>query len=192
MDLRWGFDAAFRVSMPLPGGTSLDQKRLRFEALAAAFGVSPPDHGRPQVPGFGHSLGPRALMPSLARAELAGVSRDVALLIEDADLAAKLSIHLRKLAVFGRDHVTVSVRGHPLFQSRHSAPKIVGNVMPRNPAGQRDPNRILAKFVSPAWARDSSVSLNITLSKQRHQTATGPYHLPRPSCRKNPLPSNEG
>ena len=131
-------------------------------------------------------------MPSPGRAELAGVSWDVALLLEDADLAAKLSIHLRKLAVFGRDHVTVSVRGHPLFQGRHSDPKIVGNVTPRKPAGQRNQNRILAKFVSPAWAHDSSVLLNITLSKERQQTATGPDHLPRASCRKNPLPSNEG
>jgi len=46
LDLRWGFDAAFRVSIPLPDGTALDPERLRFEALADAFGLSPADYGR--------------------------------------------------------------------------------------------------------------------------------------------------
>jgi hypothetical protein len=34
IDLRWGFDLAFRGSSPLPDGTALDPERLRFEALA--------------------------------------------------------------------------------------------------------------------------------------------------------------
>lgn len=46
MDLRWGFDAAFRVSFPMADGTALDPERLRFEALADAFGLSPTDFGR--------------------------------------------------------------------------------------------------------------------------------------------------
>jgi len=46
VDLRWGFDATFRVSIPLPDGTALDPERLRFEALAEAFGLSPADYGR--------------------------------------------------------------------------------------------------------------------------------------------------
>jgi hypothetical protein len=46
VDLRWGFDAAFRVLIPLPDGTALDPERLRFEALAEAFGLSPADYGR--------------------------------------------------------------------------------------------------------------------------------------------------
>ena len=46
VDLRWGFNAAFRVSIPLPDGTALDPERLRFEALAEAFGLSPSDYGR--------------------------------------------------------------------------------------------------------------------------------------------------
>lgn len=46
VDLRWGFDAAFRVSIPLPDGTALDPVRLRFEALAEAFGLSAADYGR--------------------------------------------------------------------------------------------------------------------------------------------------
>lgn len=46
VDLRWGFDLAFRVSIPLPDGTALDPERLRFEALAEAFGLSVADYGR--------------------------------------------------------------------------------------------------------------------------------------------------
>lgn len=46
MDLRWGFDFGFRVSIPLPDGTVLDPERLRFEALAEAFGLSADDYGR--------------------------------------------------------------------------------------------------------------------------------------------------
>nr|WP_203583032.1 hypothetical protein [Ruegeria sp. PrR005] len=46
VDLRWGFDLGFRVSIPLPDGSALDPERLRFEALAAAFGLSPADFGR--------------------------------------------------------------------------------------------------------------------------------------------------
>lgn len=46
VDLRWGFDAACRVSIPLPDGTAFDPERLRFEALAEAFGLSPPDYDR--------------------------------------------------------------------------------------------------------------------------------------------------
>jgi len=46
VDLRWGFDAAFRVSIPLPDGTALNPDRLHFEALSEAFGLSPEDYGR--------------------------------------------------------------------------------------------------------------------------------------------------
>jgi hypothetical protein len=46
VDLRWGFDATFRVSIPLPDGSALDPEQLRFEALAEAFGFSPADYGR--------------------------------------------------------------------------------------------------------------------------------------------------
>jgi len=46
VDLRWGFDAAFRVSIPLPDGTALDPERLSFETLAEAFGLSAADYGR--------------------------------------------------------------------------------------------------------------------------------------------------
>ncbi|SNX73135.1 hypothetical protein SAMN05878503_11450 [Cereibacter ovatus] len=46
VDLRWGFDATFRVSIPMADGTALNPERLRFEALAEAFGLSPNDFGR--------------------------------------------------------------------------------------------------------------------------------------------------
>ena len=46
VDQRWGFDLAFRASHPLPDGTALDPERLRFEALAEAFGLSATDFGR--------------------------------------------------------------------------------------------------------------------------------------------------
>ena len=46
MDFRWGFDLGFRVSIPLPDGTVLDPERIRFEALAEAFGLSADDYGR--------------------------------------------------------------------------------------------------------------------------------------------------
>jgi hypothetical protein len=35
-----------RVSLPLPDGSTLDAKRMRFEALAEAYGLSPEDFGR--------------------------------------------------------------------------------------------------------------------------------------------------
>ena len=46
IDLRWGFDLAFRVSIPLPEGTALDPERVHFEALAEALGLSVADYGR--------------------------------------------------------------------------------------------------------------------------------------------------
>lgn len=46
VDLRWGFEIAFRVSIPLSDGRTLDPEQLRFEALAEAFGLSPGDFGR--------------------------------------------------------------------------------------------------------------------------------------------------
>jgi hypothetical protein len=46
VDLRWGFAAAFRVSIPLPDGTAMEPERLRFEALAEAFGLTAADYGR--------------------------------------------------------------------------------------------------------------------------------------------------
>ena len=46
VDLRWGFEIAFAVSIPLSDGRTLDPKQLRFEALAEAFGLSPSDFGR--------------------------------------------------------------------------------------------------------------------------------------------------
>lgn len=39
IDLQSGFDLAIRELIPLPDGTALDLERLRFEALAEAFGL---------------------------------------------------------------------------------------------------------------------------------------------------------
>jgi len=46
MDLRWNFEFGVRVSIPLPDGSTLDPKRLLFEALAEEYGLSPDDFGR--------------------------------------------------------------------------------------------------------------------------------------------------
>lgn len=46
LGLQWGFEAAFRVSIPLSDGSLLDPEQLRFEALAEAFGLSPSDFHR--------------------------------------------------------------------------------------------------------------------------------------------------
>lgn len=46
VDLRWGFAAAFRVSIPLADGTAMDPERLRFEALAEAFGLTAAGYDR--------------------------------------------------------------------------------------------------------------------------------------------------
>lgn len=46
LDLRWGFEVAFRVSIPLSDGSTLDPEQLRFEALAEALGLSPGDFGQ--------------------------------------------------------------------------------------------------------------------------------------------------
>lgn len=51
IDLRWGFNLAFRVPIALQDGTTLDPERLRFEALADACGLSAEDHGRQFSPG---------------------------------------------------------------------------------------------------------------------------------------------
>lgn len=46
LGLQWGFELAFRVSIPLSDGSLLDPEQLRFEVLAEAFGLSPGDFGR--------------------------------------------------------------------------------------------------------------------------------------------------
>lgn len=46
IDLRLGFDLAFCGSSPLPDGTALNPERLRFEALADAFGLPAENYGR--------------------------------------------------------------------------------------------------------------------------------------------------
>jgi hypothetical protein len=80
------------------------------------------------------------------------------------------------------------MRGDPFVQRRHPDTKIISNLLARKPVlrendppdhflilrTQRDPHRILAKFLRPDCAHKSSPLLHITLSKERHQTATRP------------------
>tara|TARA_R110002110_G_scaffold403942_1_gene621958 strand:- start:615 stop:833 length:219 start_codon:yes stop_codon:yes gene_type:complete len=61
-----------------------------------------------------------------------------------------------------RDHIRIAVRVHPLVQGRQADPQIIRNLTPRKPTGQRDPHRILAKFIRPACAHGSSPLLHIT------------------------------
>jgi len=46
MKLRWNFEFGVRVSIPLPDGSTLDPEKMRFQALAEAYGLSPDDFGR--------------------------------------------------------------------------------------------------------------------------------------------------
>jgi type III restriction enzyme len=66
------------------------------------------------------------------------------------------------------------MRSHPLVQRRFANAQIIRNLLARKPACQCNSNRILTKFVCSSCAHTSSPLLHITLSKKRHQTATGP------------------
>ena len=46
VDLRWGFEASFRVSLPLADGSTRNPDQLLFELLAPEFGLEPEDYGR--------------------------------------------------------------------------------------------------------------------------------------------------
>lgn len=46
IDLRHGFDIAFRVGIPMEDGSLFTQEKLMFEALAGSFGLEPSDYGR--------------------------------------------------------------------------------------------------------------------------------------------------
>jgi hypothetical protein len=52
-------------------------------------------------------------------------------------------------------------------------------LLSRKTTGQRNSHRILAKFIRSSCAHGSSSLLHITLSKERHQTATGPNRPPQ-------------
>lgn len=46
IDLRHGFDIAFRVGIPMEDGSLFSHDKLMFEALAGSFGLEPSDYGR--------------------------------------------------------------------------------------------------------------------------------------------------
>lgn len=62
VDLRYGFESTFRVSIPLPDGTALDPERLRFEALTEAFDFSPPITVACSAPGASSSASPESTL----------------------------------------------------------------------------------------------------------------------------------
>jgi hypothetical protein len=47
------------------------------------------------------------------------------------------------------------MRAHPFVQGLKANPKVIRNLAPRKPAGQRYSHRILAKFIRPACAHGS-------------------------------------
>jgi hypothetical protein len=53
------------------------------------------------------------------------------------------------------------MRAHPFIQGRKANPKVIRNLAPRKPAGQRYSHRFLAKFIRPACAHGSSALLHI-------------------------------
>ncbi|PJN95352.1 hypothetical protein CNY89_08990 [Amaricoccus sp. HAR-UPW-R2A-40] len=61
LDLRWSFELAFRVSIQLADGTTLDPEQARFEALAAVFGLSPAITGGSSAPGARSSGSPASI-----------------------------------------------------------------------------------------------------------------------------------
>lgn len=46
VDLRHGFDIAFRVGIPMADGSLYSSDKVLFEALAEHFGLQPSDYGR--------------------------------------------------------------------------------------------------------------------------------------------------
>jgi hypothetical protein len=80
--------------------------------------------------------------------------------LKDTDLATKSFILPRKVTVLGRNHVRATMRAHPFIQGRKTNPKVVRNLAPRKPAGQRYPHRFFAKFIRPACAHGSSPLLH--------------------------------
>lgn len=46
IDLRHGFDIAFRVGIPTADGSLYSPEKALFEVMAGHFGLAPSDHGR--------------------------------------------------------------------------------------------------------------------------------------------------
>jgi hypothetical protein len=52
------------------------------------------------------------------------------------------------------------MRAHPFIQGRKANPKVIRNLAPRKPAGQRYSHRFFAKFIGSACAHGSSPFLH--------------------------------
>jgi hypothetical protein len=48
------------------------------------------------------------------------------------------------------------MRAHPFIQGRKANPKVIRNLAPRKPAGQRYSHRFFAKLIRPVCAHGSS------------------------------------
>lgn len=66
IDLRHGFDIAFRVGIPMEDGTLFSHDKLMFEALAGSFGLEPSDYGR-TFKTDGHAFRITAINPNRPR-----------------------------------------------------------------------------------------------------------------------------
>ena len=66
----------------------------------------------------------------------------------------------RKVTVLGRSHVRARMRAHPFMQGRKADPKVIRNLVPQKPAGQRYALRFFAKFIRPYCAPRSSPLLH--------------------------------
>ena len=142
---------------------------------------------KPKPHGVGHSPGPMASMPSMARKGLGGFFR-MSHFRRDNSPPDCYPIRLKsfKRQISRRSRSLAPARGsrpgpHPCRDVRSpvcsrptSRPPDHPQPEPRKPAGQRDPHRTLVKFTRPAGAHASSPLPHIMLPKKRHQTATGP------------------
>jgi hypothetical protein len=52
------------------------------------------------------------------------------------------------------------MRAHPFVQGRKTNPKVIRNLVPRKPAGQRYSHRLSTEFICPACAHGSSPLLH--------------------------------
>jgi len=100
--------------------------------------------------------------------------QDFPLLLENAVLASKPVILLGEAQIFFRHHISIPMSRDPFVQRRHADARIISYLLTRQTAGQRDTHRIIAKFVRSFQSHSQPPLLQQMLSKERHQTATGP------------------
>lgn len=96
------------------------------------------------------------------------------------------NVECSRRGVLFRHHFSVSVRRDQRVQRRQANAQIISHLSARQPAGQRDTHRIFAKFIWRCPSNRSPLVLQHMLSKERHQTATGPLRFVR-QLRKRPV-----